>query len=93
MEAEFKIGDEVTLDRYNHIDDVQKVKVVGYGKMLSGRLTYKMCVSGLIIESTGGSIMESKFYSPVPNEQRHYRKNASVVEKEEYWDRVRQIKL
>ena len=86
---EFKIGDKVTLDRYNHIDDVQKVKVVGYGEMpISKTLTYKMNVNGIIIESTGGSIMESKLYNPVPDEERHYRNNASAIEKEEYWDRV-----
>jgi hypothetical protein len=31
---EFKIGDTVTLDRYNHIDDMLRVKVVGYYKSL-----------------------------------------------------------
>lgn len=69
---EFKIGDTVTLDRYNHIDDIQKVKVVGYGEMpLSKTLTYKMDVNGTIIESTGASIMESKLYSPVDEKDRH----------------------
>lgn len=72
MEKEFQIGDTVTLDRYNHIDDVQKVKVVGYGEMpLSKTLTYKMNVNGTIIESTGGSIMESKLYDPVDEKDRH----------------------
>lgn len=72
---EFKIGDTVTLDRYNHIDDVEVVKVVGYGEMpISKRLTYKMDVKGTIIESTGGSIMESKNYEPVPEEDRHPKK-------------------
>ena len=69
---EFKIGDTVTLDRYNHIDDVERVKVVGYGELLlSGTLTYKMDVNNTIIESTGGSIMESKLYDPAPAEERH----------------------
>jgi hypothetical protein len=69
---EFQIGDIVTLDRYNHIDDVQKVKVVGYGELpISGRLTYKMNVNGTIIESTGGSIMESKLYVSVCDKDRH----------------------
>jgi len=77
MEKEFKIGDIVTLDRYNHIDDVEKVEVVGYGNMLTSEtLTYKMNVKGLIIQSTGGSIMESKLYNPVPDEERHFRKGA-----------------
>ena len=69
---EFKIGDTVTLDRYNHIDDVERVKIVGYGEMpLSGTLTYKMDVNGTIIESTGKSIMESKIYEPVDDKDRH----------------------
>tara|TARA_S200002703_G_C3763644_1_gene235079 strand:- start:676 stop:930 length:255 start_codon:yes stop_codon:yes gene_type:complete len=72
MEKEFKIGDIVTLDRYNHIEDVQKVKVIGYGRMfVSNRLTYKLDVNGVEIESTGLSIMESKLYSPVPERDRH----------------------
>ena len=72
MEKEFKIGDTVTLDRYNHIDDIEVVKVVGYGQMpISGTPTYKMDVHGTIIESTGGSIMESKYYNPVPDKDRH----------------------
>ena len=32
MEKEFKVGDIVTLDRYNHIEDVETVKVVGFGE-------------------------------------------------------------
>lgn len=72
MEKEFQIGDTVTLDRYNHIDDVERVKIVGYGEMpVSGTLTYKMNVHGTIISSTGVSIMESKYYEPVPDEDRH----------------------
>ena len=40
---EFEIGDIVSLDRYNHIDDIQKVKIVGFGEMsISKTLTYKM---------------------------------------------------
>jgi len=86
--VEFKVGQTVTLDRYNHIDDVEKVKVVGYGEMpISGTLTYKMDVNGVIIESTGISIMESKDYEPCPDEDRHYRKNATPLEIEQYWDK------
>ncbi len=74
MEKEFKIGDTVTLDRYNHIEDVEKVKVVGYDKMpISKTLTYKMDVKGIIIESTGSSIMESKNYNPVDDRDRYQR--------------------
>ncbi len=72
MEKEFKIGDVVTLDRYNHIYDMHTVEIVGFGEMLlSGTLTYKMNVNGIIIESTGGSIVESKNYSPVDEVDRH----------------------
>lgn len=88
MKPEFKIGEKVTLDRYNHIDDIEVVNIIGYGEMpISGTLTYKMNVKGTIIESTGGSIMESKLYNPVPEEDRHYRLNATVLEKEQYWDK------
>ena len=90
MEKEFNIGDTVTLDRYNHIDDAVRVKVVGYGSMpVSNTLTYKMDVNGTTIESTGGSIMESKLYDPVPDSERHHRLNASAKEMEEYWDRIK----
>lgn len=81
---EFEIGDIVSLDRYNHIEDVQKVKIVGFGEMsISKTLTYKMDVNGIIIESTGGSIMESKYYNPVDNDKRHHRLKASAIEIEE----------
>ena len=86
---EFEIGDTVTLDRYNHIEDVEVVNVVGYGTIGWGeheRLTYIMDVKGVKIQSTGISIMESKFYEPAPDEDRHCRKNASPQEREEYWD-------
>ncbi len=84
---EFEIGDTVTLDRYNHIDDVQTVKVVGYGQMpISGDITYKFRVDGITIESTGVSIMESKLYEPAPPHERQCRKGASAQEREEYWD-------
>ena len=69
--GEFKVGETVTLDRYNHIADRRRVKVVGYGQMpISGRLTYKMDVDGIIIESTGASIMESKLYESVQDHER-----------------------
>jgi len=88
MEKEFEIGDEITLDRYNHIEDVQTVKIVGFGEMpISKKLTYKLNVNGVIIESTGVSIMESKYYKPVDDKERHHRLKASAIELEEYWDR------
>jgi hypothetical protein len=72
---EFNIGDIVTLDRYNHIDDVEKVKVVGYGEMpISKNLTYKLDVGGVIIQSTGISIVESENYIPLSTNERHSKK-------------------
>ncbi len=72
---EFGIDDEVTVDRYNHIDDVEKGKVVGYGEMpISKRLTYKIDINGVEIQTTGISIMESKKYKPVPANERHPKK-------------------
>ena len=87
---EFKIGKTVTLDRYNHVDDAVRVKVVGYGTIgwnENERLTYKMDVRGTIIESTGISIMESEKYAPVPEEDRHHRLAAGTKEIEEYWEK------
>jgi len=84
---EFQVGETVTLDRYNHIDDVERVMVTGYGEMpMSGTLTYKMDVKGTIIESTGGSIMESKNYVPCPDEDRHHKIGISYIKQEKYWD-------
>lgn len=72
---EFKIGTIVTVDRYNHIDDMEKAPIVGYGEMpISGRLTYKMDIRGTIIESTGGSIVESRLYDPAPEGERHEKR-------------------
>lgn len=68
---EFKIDDVVTVDRYNHIKDVQKGTIIGYGKTHGGTLTYKINIKGTTIETSGGSIMESKIYNPVPDDERH----------------------
>jgi len=68
-DPEFNVGDTVTVDRYNHIDDVETGVIVGYSTMpISPRLTYVISVGGIKIESTGGSIVESKLYDPVPDE-------------------------
>ncbi len=70
---EFKIGDTVTLDRYNHIDDVRIVKIVDIQPKWFGAdgFDYVMDVEGTKIRSSGISIMESKDYIPVPYEDRH----------------------
>ena len=85
---EFKIGDTVTLDRYNHIDDAERVKIVDYGTIGWGeneRITYVMDVNGTKISSTGKCIVESKLYEPCPEEDRHCRRNASWQEQEDFW--------
>tara|TARA_R110000803_G_scaffold133748_2_gene200903 strand:+ start:1202 stop:1756 length:555 start_codon:yes stop_codon:yes gene_type:complete len=90
IEIEFAIGDTVKLDRYNHIDDIETVKIIGYGEMsLSKTLTYKVGVTDVFCETTGISIVESIYYKPAPAHERHYRKGASVQEIEEYWDRIK----
>jgi len=71
-EKEFQIGDYVTLDRYNHIDNTEKVKIISYSRLpISKHLTYQLDVNGTTIESTGQSIMESVLYTPVADEDRH----------------------
>lgn len=86
---EFKIGDTVTLDRYNHIDDVEKVKIVDIkDRLISEGKDYVMDVNGVLITSSGVSIMESKDYKPVPDNERHYRKGATALEIDEYWNRI-----
>lgn len=82
---EFKIGDTVTLDRYNHIDDVQKVKIIGYTTSIGGYKLYEMNVNGVIISSSGKCIMESKHYDPVDDKDRHYKEGSTPREIEEYW--------
>jgi len=91
--VEFQIGDIVTLDRYNHIDDVETVEVTGYGVMpVSGTLTYKMSVKGTTIESTGKSIMESTKYEPAPAEDRHHKIGISYADQEKYWEEKKKKK-
>ncbi len=73
---EFAIGTIVTVDRYNHIDDVDRAEIKGYSTfgLGSDRITYKFVIDGCAIQTTGMSIMESKFYSPVADEDRHDKK-------------------
>ena len=73
-DMEFKVDDVVTVDRYNHIDDVQKGIIVGYTKMPPNeRLLYRIDIDGFEIITSGISIMESKDYVPAPNNERHER--------------------
>lgn len=70
---EFEIGTVVTVDRYNHIDNVDVAEIKGYSTfgLGSNRITYKFVIDGCEIQTTGKSIMESKFYEPVADEDRH----------------------
>ena len=88
---EFKIGKTVTLDRYNHVDDAERVKIVDYGTIGWGegeRLSYIMDVKGTKISSTGKCIKESKLYDPVPDDERHHKIGIGTAAKERYWDRI-----
>ena len=72
QDIEFKVGDIVTLDRYNHIEDVHVVKIVNIvDDHFTDKKLYVMDVNGVHIRSTGISIMESKYYKPVNDEDRH----------------------
>ena len=92
MELEFKIGDTVTLDRYNHIDDVEVVKIVDIQPKWFGAdgFDYVMDVKGTKIRSTGISIVESKHYVPVPDEDRHEKivNRMTVKELKIHWNKV-----
>jgi hypothetical protein len=69
---EFDIDEIVTVDRYNHIDDVQQGIIVGFGTMpISNRLTYKINIGNTIIQCTGNSIVESEYYVPALENERH----------------------
>lgn len=79
MELEFKAGDLVTVDRYNAKGDESKGRILercnfsGFGKELDG-YKIKLLPSGQVITTKAGSIMESKFYNPVPDHERHAKK-------------------
>lgn len=71
---EFKVGDEVTVDRYNHIDDAVKTKVVAivpFGFEEKPYTGYEFNIKGTSIVTRASSIMESKDYDPVPTKDRH----------------------
>jgi hypothetical protein len=79
MEKEFEIGDEIRLDRYSHIDDVDVCAVVSIGRTMMGHdVQYTLMVidddSEILIRSTGRCIMESKYYVPCPDEDRKPKK-------------------
>jgi len=70
--AEFKIGDTVTVDRYNHIDDKSVGIIEEYTTVpFTERLMYGININGIVIHTTGISIVESVKYEPVPLNERH----------------------
>ena len=74
MKQEFEEGQVVTVDRYNHIDDVSKGTIVAFVNFTgfgTEKDAYKINLNGLVITTRGGSIVESKDYNPVPDEDRH----------------------
>lgn len=75
---EFKIGQIVTVDRYNHIKDIEICEILafvnfgGFGTELDG---YLFSINGTKIVTRDSSIMESKNYRPVAKEDRHPKSN------------------
>jgi hypothetical protein len=82
MEKEFNIDAEVTVDRYNHIDDVQKGTVVGYDTSIGGTQLYRIDIRGIEILTSGMSIKESKIYDPLPEIQRHAKREPYITREE-----------
>jgi hypothetical protein len=71
-EKEFTVDTPVTVDRYNHISNPSKGIIVGYAEApVSKTLLYQIDIDGCIIKTSGLSIVESKFYSPLSENERH----------------------
>ena len=82
MRNEFKIGQKITLDRYNHIEDVIKTKIVAFvafnvfkPEVLDG---YLFIINGTKIVTRNMSIMESKNYTPVDAKDRHTKEGVTI---------------
>jgi hypothetical protein len=72
QEKEFKAGDEVTVDRYNAKGEEVKTKIERINPGFTGQdWWYVVLINGVEIQVRGGSIVESKYYDPVPDDQRH----------------------
>ena len=79
-DAEFDIGDKKTLDRYNAKGHTTKGKVGAYSKTFGGKLLYDivrpdqdlkhMHSCHVFCKTSGVSIMESKDYKAVPDNER-----------------------
>lgn len=74
MELEFKENDVVTVDRYNHIDDVQKGTILSFD-VWNDKIIYKIDIDGVTISTSGLCIMESKYYEPLPANERHAKRD------------------
>jgi hypothetical protein len=79
MEKEFNIDAVVTVDRYNHIDDVMKGTVVGHDISMGGDLLYKIDIDGIEIRTSGRCIVESKYYDPLPANERHAKREPYIT--------------
>ena len=77
---EFKIDEVVTVDRYNHIDDVEKGIVVGHNTTIGGETLYKIKLKDIQISTTGKCIVESKHYDPLPEKERNAKRSSYTRE-------------
>jgi hypothetical protein len=80
-DIEFKENDVVTVDRYNHIDDVQKGTVLGFD-VWNDKIIYKIDIDGVTITTSGLCIMESKYYEPLPANERHAKREPYISREE-----------
>lgn len=81
---EFKVGDKITVDRYNPKGEEVKTRINHINPGFdSENPWYVVRINGLEIQVRGHSIMESKEYEPVPDHERHvgrYFNQASVLD-------------
>jgi hypothetical protein len=84
QDIEFRINDIVTVDRYNHIDDMCKgtIKEIRTEALFSDGLSYGIDIDGLRIHTSGRSIVESKYYIPVDPSDRHEKKPIIITKKQ-----------
>ena len=72
MDIEFEIDREVTIDRYNAIENPSKGTVVGYDVSMGGTRLYKVKIDRLVITTSGMCIRESKFYEAPEKSERFF---------------------
>ena len=80
---EFEIGDTVTVDRYNHIDDMSMgvvVDLVPFSTFDHKPNAYAIVINRCRIVCKGGSIVESKYYNPLPQNERNEQIKSCINE-------------